>query len=203
MGRAGRAMMVGLAVLVPIAAAAAPVEVPASLGPLRTLLPLGPELEGTWLGVAEDGWYVLKNHRKPAAVRYFYAAFPAVRHAAVKVTVQGESGQGQGEAGAAGLVYGVEGKGKTYCAVMLRADRTVALYRRDDRGLQPLMAVAHAAVRADGANELSVSVRDGRTEAAVNGAPLATLGSAVCAGPGAGIIAVGTGRFGFSDFQVR
>lgn len=179
------------------AAAAGPES--ASMGALRNYLLEGSDDQGAWQGRFEEGAYVLVNRQNPDAVKYFYLVSRTGAPESVSVNVRIDDGSAEQNAGG-GLVFGFDPGSGSYYALVLRADRRLAIYKRGPRGLSRVVASRPEGALKPGFNEVRV-VRAGRkVEARLNGDAILSIADPGL-GEGFGILALGMGRFSFSNFD--
>lgn len=177
-------------------------EDPNRTGSLARVLPMGST--GSWTGSIAGGAYVLDNPNDAAAVKYGYVTqLPglgsAPSSAAVSVDVSAEFGSALS---GAGLLYMFDPQRRTYWAFVLQRDGRHALFKRDSKGLQLVLAGRSATTRQDGVNRLTVQPAHGGVQLLVNGEPVGKASSPEISGSGVGLVAMGTGRFRFDDFSV-
>lgn len=171
----------------------------ASMGALQNHLLEGPGDRGIWQGRFEEGAYVLENRQNPNAVKYFYLVSTAGAPESVSVNVRIDDGSTEQNAGG-GLVFGFDPGSGSYYALVLRADRRLAIYKRGPGGLSLMVASRLESALKPGFNEVRV-VRAGRKiEARLNGDAISSIADPGL-GEGFGILALGMGRFAFSNFD--
>jgi len=194
-----RIMLRSLAALTLLGAFAVPSAVAqdAPLGAFTSLVQEGPN--GPWEQTITADAYTLENASDPAAVRYYWGVGDRDLIGSRTVTIEVEVAEG-GETSGAGILYGFQKDTRYYYAFILDANGAVVLYRRDAAGFIRIMSSVTDAVRA-GANTLSIA-EDGDTMTMyLNGVETGSFsGDGVGAG-GAGIVAVGTGRFVFTSYD--
>ncbi len=171
----------------------------AAMGALDSRLLDGAGDQGIWQGRFEEDSYVLENRQNPNAVKYFYHVSRAGPPEVVSVNVRVDGGSTEKHSGG-GLVFGFDPGSRSYYALVLRADRRLAIYKRGSRGLSLVVASPVEKALRPGFNELGVVRAGGKYETRLNGETISGIGAAGM-GEGFGIVALGVGRFAFSNFD--
>lgn len=165
------------------------------LGPLSDVVAVG--RDGAWDASLDQNVYWLENGERDDAIRYFFTGQPGSeagsRTVAVDVAVEA------GPDSRAGLLYGLSRDPLFYYMVTVEPDGAGALYRRDESGLNLVMASSAPAPQ-NGFHRLEVRESGAQVEVFVNGSSIGALGSRGVGTGRVGIIAVGSGRFGFTNY---
>lgn len=171
-----------------------------ALGPLAPSVALG--ASGSWTVLTERGRVVLSDADDAGAVRFYSTAWQGDRSAGRSAGAR-VLATGMGSA-AAGLVYNVQDGFPRWSALMVTADKSVAVYARQPSGLMEIKRVPiPGGPHADG-ELLQISERAGITAMFANGVEIIRFNMAannpVPPDQPVGILAVGPGRFAFRDF---
>jgi len=170
----------------------------ATLGPLSSSLFEG--REGVWQGSLSDGAYLLTNIDDPNSIQYFYVEREKGEYTiSVSVRVEGESPELQG----AGILYAFSSEVPSYYAFTLDSEGTVSLFRRDEEGFNPLLGMGTEAVKKGDFNTLTIIEQGATFHLLVNGEEIASVESSRTGGGAVGIVALGTGSFTFSEFNLN
>ena len=197
-----RALAAAAALALALLPGAAPAqdELARHLGPLAGIVDLGND--GTWEAAVEGGWFTLANESDPGAVTYYWVEAD-------------EAASGRYEAGMT-LVLRAEGGGTSYAGMLFNyraGDQYLGIVVGSDGGtyaiirtpegfnLQPATAEG-VTVRGDGSDVLTATVDGGLARFALNGATILEISNSQNFSTQLGIIAVGTGLFGFTGFRV-
>ncbi|MFQ5913613.1 MAG: tetratricopeptide repeat protein [Nitrospinota bacterium] len=173
-----------------------------SMGWLRHQFLVGLDSKEKWRGSLDIRGYVLKNRQDPNSVKLFWTTPEAalVGRRIVSVKVQAGFGEGRVTSGA-GLLYAYDPEKRFFFAYVLEDKRTVTLYRWRPRGLARTMSVSNDRVKTEGFNELMIIERGGRRfDLYLNGSRIGSFKSREVGKGAVGIVAMGTGRFLFSEF---
>ena len=173
-------------------------EGPRGIGPLSEVVFTG--AEDGWSGSMESGVYWLENTAGAADdIRYFYTAPVAgatgERSAGVDVLTAQMTAEGM-----AGLLYGYQDSPRSYYLIMISGSGEVAVFRRDEDGLNRIMSSASDATKTE---SVRLEVREKGNELTVlaNGKSVGSLQNDSIGTGLVGIAAAGTGRFGFTNYE--
>lgn len=170
---------------------------PGGMGPLTEIVFTGPK-DG-WTGTMESGVYWLQNTAgKTNDIRYFYTApVPGAggeRTAGVDVLTAQMAADDR-----AGLLYGYQDSPLSYYMIMISGSGDVEVFRRDDQGFDRIMSSSSDATKTD---TVRIEFREKGNELTVvaNGSSVGSLQNDRIGTGLVGIAAVGTGRFGFTNY---
>ena len=189
-------LMVALAGVVTMACTAAAQDLRDNLGPLADVAELG--ADGAWRAEQQNGWFVLENRDDPSDILYYYLDRSPLRSGERRISLntilRGD------KSAAAGLMLDRRGP-DNYAAFVVGGDGTVTVMMRTPEGMTPFdPAESHA--RLDGSDLLEVIETPGEARLILNGEELFTLSNEDGLAPSYGIIAIGSGRFGFDGFEI-
>ena len=187
-----------IAILLALAAPAPAQDLSPHLGPLADVVELGDD--GTWVAGEQGGWFTLSNQRDPGAVTYYWVATPATSgayRAAMNLVVQG----GTDGPAYAGFLFNYRA-GDRSLGIVVDADGGTHAIIRTPEGFDVQRIEGEAAARGDGSDMLTATVSTGSARFELNGALLAEIQGDGPFSPNLGIIAVGTGLFGFTRFDI-
>jgi hypothetical protein len=162
-----------------------------AFGPLSTLLVDG--ATAPWSQRMTDDGYVLQNATADRAIRLFWSTPNAASFGARTVTAEVEIGLAQ-DSSRVGILYGYREDPTFYFMYVLQADGTVALYRRDETGINQVLSTGAAGVQ-DGVNQLSIEESGPNLRLFVNGTNTATINTGGTGAGALGVVAWGTGQF--------
>jgi hypothetical protein len=152
-----------------------------------------------WTSTMEGDTYTLANTTDGNAVRYFTATYDKDEDGRRTITVEVQI-RDPGQNARAGLIYGYVPEPKSYFMFVVEPGRKAVLYRRDAKGLNPVMSTSGDAV-VDGVNRLSIVEHGKQIELIVNGTQIGQIGNRDVGHGNAGIAAVGIGTFVFKNYQ--
>jgi len=167
--------------------------------------------DGPWLGEIAGGRYVLSNQTDEGAIRYYYLAGrpdapgASLQGAPVSVVVEvSASTPADSElVSGAGLLYAFDPQSRNYVAFTLINGGEYVFFVRDEEGFQRRLSGTHDAIRTGQPNQLTIATDDSNElRLSINGVQVASFGSSGVQGTGVGLIAIGTGRFAFDNFQI-
>lgn len=175
-------------------------EGPPTMGPLAPYIELDSQ-DGPWRLSEQDGALVFENDGDANAVTYRYVQ-PQQRPLSVSVETTA-TGSGTGLSGA-GLLYALqgEGAGRLYYLFLLQADGTTSVFRRDQSGVNRMLATKRDDLDTSQPVELGIEETTEGATFTVNGERMGTIGARGVGSGAVGIAAVGQGRFAFEDFRV-
>ncbi len=157
--------------------------------------------DGGWRGALVDGTYNLSNDGKKGGVRYFHLGRRNQGAGAKTLTVAVDVlARFDGAAAAAGLVYLVDPKSRTYYAFVVGKDSGYMVLRRGAEGFKKVAAGTNDAIKAEGVNRLSVELEQDKAALYVNQAQVIGHSVKRDAEGNAGIIAVDLGDYRFDNF---
>lgn len=188
-------LSLGLASVSSLPALARPAPDPLRLGALE--IEPGASPPG-WNASGTNGEVVLRNAEAAGAVRFYWASRPSNApniHLAVTVALHAESSPES----SAGLIFGYSEEARTYMAYTVEPRGTVALYRRGPNGFDRLVGMNGG--RPDDPSRLEIQQSADGYQFAIGGRQVFSWSGRGAAGPHAGIIAMGIGRFGFRSFE--
>lgn len=198
-----RAAVLSCLVLAALGGTPAAAQAPESMGLIGPELLIGPDPEGPWTGSTQDGRYVLTNKQDPGSIYYSYiegASLPSPPDISVRVQAAGPAAGPDGLIAGAGLIYALRQDPLSYYALTLSSDGTLRVLQRDADGLHEMISTSGSGFDTTAAHELRiVGVADG-FQAFLDGLNITEISSPGTGPGGAGIIAVGAGRFAFEDF---
>lgn len=159
--------------------------------------------DGAWEGTLGDGHYQLVNQVEPGAVRYYYIgsvpggdADKCLSEGAVSVDVTVTSKM---NSSGAGLLFRYDPTTRNYYAFILFNGGGHGIYHRTEDGFKPVISGASKMVR-DDVNQLAIVAEETKMMFYINGTRVACADDEQAPGGHVGIIAVGTGCFGFDHF---
>lgn len=176
-------------------------DLPIGLGKLSTQVHTG--TDNAWRGRFDGTAYWLENEGNPQAVRYFYSAYDgAVRgtrtvEAVVDLSKAASSAR-------AGILYGLRTtqSGTSYYAIVAGPDHQLDIYYRDQTGFNLTLSNSFSP-SPSGAEHISVVEAGEKITIHVNGQQVSALQSAGTGEGAVGIIALGSGHFGFLGYRER
>lgn len=169
---------------------------PGGLGALSSFIKIGQQ--GAWTGSMDGDVYWLENPSEDAAIRYYFTPVDATAFGQRTVSVDVTADAGQNSR--AGLLYGYNRNPTLYYMATVEPDGTGALYRRDEDGLNVVMS-GSTPPGENGFSRLEVRESGSQIEVLVNGKSIGSMGSRGTGEGAVGIIAVGPGRFGFTNYR--
>ena len=167
------------------------------LGPLKDAVSLG-EADG-WTGSMDAGVYQLENGSDPTAIRYYYTGYTegegGSRSAQVDVAFEGAHPDAR-----AGLLYGFRKDPRFYYMIVASPAGEVEIYRRDGQDFGMTMA---SSFEPSDTGYARIAVDENGSELAVrvNGEEVASFQSDGVGSGSIGIVALGVGRFGFTNYR--
>ncbi len=173
-------------------------SISASLGILEKIVHTG-DLDG-WDGVFSQDAYWLENQDNPGAIRYYYAPYSKADEGRRTISLDVKIDHGDPDS-AAGLLYGYDTRKRHYFLVVLSSDGKLEIFRRDESGFNLLMSSTTDASPA-GFDRITLRENGNKLSFSVNGRNLGGIGNEHTGKGAVGIVAVGTGRFGFAKFKV-
>ncbi|GAB5414843.1 MAG: hypothetical protein Cons2KO_24460 [Congregibacter sp.] len=169
-----------------------------NLGGLEKYLEAG--RDGAWRAAFDTDAYWLENRNDPGAIRYYFGDYDGSLDGRRLIGVDVSLERADSDA-RAGLLYGFDSDSRNYYLIVLGPDGEVSSYRRDENGVNETMSS-----RLPGGGKtrrLELRERDAEVEIRVDGRRVSAF-EAPGTGRGAvGIAAMGIGRFGFNNFDVR
>lgn len=166
------------------------------------VITFGPQPGDPWTALLRDGRLTISNTTDASVIRYYFLEprhvppWSALGGAAPRASVL--VGGAFDTLPGAGLIYGVDRATHHFVALVLTGGDGYGVYVLDAQGYRPIASGTSAAIDLDGLTELAI---------APEGAGLGfyVAGERVFEGPmpggvGVGIVAAGTGRFGYDDF---
>lgn len=169
----------------------------ADMGRLEAFLDEG--FSGGWRAEYVSGDYWLENRDQQGAIRYYYAGYDGTaggsRSISVDVQMMTEDPQAR-----VGLIYGYDSHTGDYYLVLLGPEGQLEVVRRDASGFNLRMSSSTRADM-DTFNRLRIEETGNEISLSVNGTDLGGLGNDTIGEGAVGIVAVGLGRFGFSEYQ--
>jgi|GEM_PF-1246902 len=167
----------------------------ANLGTLKEVLHTG--YSDGWNGSIKSDEYWLENTNEPGAIRYYYAADSGnngQRIISTKVLLDAADPYSQ-----AGLLYGFDKSSRSYFLVNITASGTFTVTRRDSDGFN-IIFEEYLDVNPTSFNSISIEENGNRLTFSVNNKSLGNVSHSAAGKGSVGIVAIGLGKFGFSDF---
>lgn len=187
------------AALLALAAPAPAQDLAPHLGPLAGVVELGDD--GTWVAEVQGGWFTLSNRRDPGAVTYYWIGTPATEagtyRAAMNLVVQG----GDDGPAHAGFLFNFRA-GDRYLGIVIGGQGETHVILRSPEGFDMQPVEAQTPPRGDGSDMLTATVDGATARFDLNGERLLEIEGDGTFSPRVGIIAVGTGLFGFTGFDI-
>ena len=168
-------------------------NVPHGMGPLAPFLDIG--TRGMWTGVLKDGVYSLTNTQEPRALR----TITLLRTTDAKYSVGVDISFEGTVSGIAGLVFAHNAPEKHYYLLALQPSGRLVLYNRTASSLS--IALETKAKLKPGFNRLSFEGEGNSVVIKVNGEKVASHVAQGLSEGGAGIAALGTGTYQFTNFE--
>lgn len=168
------------------------------LGPLAGFVEMGQD--ETWSAASEQGWFMLRNTSDPGAVRYYWVEPPQTSAGAYRINLN-LALRPLAEAPVFGGVLFNFRSGSNYMGVLIGSDGGAYVLVRNDNGFN-LQPVDGPRPRGDGSDIIAATVQGGRAQFTLNGDTLLSMENDRAFSPQLGILAVGAGQFGYTDFAV-
>lgn len=167
----------------------------ANLGVLKEVLSTG--YSDGWAANIESGEYWLENINQQGAIRYYYAAHDGINHQrkiSTKVIVDAADPYSQ-----AGLLYGFDNATRSYFLVVISAEGLFSVTRRDSNGFQALFETY---LELNPKTFTVITIQENRNQLLffINGNNVGEITHPAAGKGHVGIVAIGTGKFGFTDF---
>ncbi|MEM0911771.1 MAG: hypothetical protein AAGJ37_12385 [Pseudomonadota bacterium] len=167
----------------------------ANLGALTDLLHTG--YSDGWNGSMKSNKYWLENTNQPGAIRYYYAANNGnngQRSISTSVLLNATDPYSQ-----AGLLYGFDSASRSYFLVNLTANGAMTVTRRDNNGFNVLFE-EYLDINPSAFNTISIQENGNQLAISVNNKKLGNIVHEAAGKGSVGIVAIGLGKFGFSNF---
>ena len=165
---------------------------PQGMGPLAPFLDIG--TRGMWTGEMKDGVYSLSNDQESRALR----TITLLRTDEPKYSVGVDISFAGPTDGVAGLVFSHNAPEKHYFLLSMQPDGRVALYSRTADSLTQVLE--RKTTLKPGFNRLSFEGEGNSVDIKLNGEKIATHVAQGLSEGGAGIAALGKGKFEFTNF---
>ncbi|MDQ8201821.1 hypothetical protein [Pelagicoccus sp. SDUM812003] len=170
---------------------------PEGLGPLEDVIQTGDD--GAWSVTRTDGIHWLENRQDSGSIQYYFSNY--VEDQAGKRTVMALVNPAEADSNArAGILYGYQDSPKSYYAIVVGPDSVLEIYRRDQDGFGLTQSSSFEPAES-GFQKITVSENDSTIRVSVNGRDLASMQSDQLGRGALGIVAMGTGRFGFTNYR--
>ena len=168
-----------------------------NVGPLRIEL----KEDGAWQAEARSGWTLLRNRTDPGSIRLFYAEQDplggGMRSVRANVLVRGAGSVPS----YAGLLFGRR-DANNFMGFLIRSDGAV-VWMRQAPGSTDFRPAEGVRAKMDGTDILELRETPGKIQMVLNGSIAMTAENPDGFPPSFGLVAVGTGRFGFDAFSIR
>lgn len=166
-------------------------------------LDMAPFQDDTWRGYEQEGWYVLQNASDDGAIRYYQGRFlPEDGVATLRAHVYVRDDDAQGLT-AAGLIFNIDLEAGSYTAFLMDSENNPMLLIREPDDMVPIFADEDDPVgRGDGSDVLEVRFQGNEAGLYLNDALFLNMDTQTAFHPRMGVVALGTGRFGYWGFGV-
>lgn len=168
----------------------------ASLGNLKEFIHTGSS--NGWDGKIVSGEYWLENRSQEGAIRYYYTAYDGQsnqRTISTKVILNASDPYSQ-----AGLLYGFDSNNRSYFLVNIGADGVFTVTHRDNEGFHRLIE-RPLNINPENYNKITIAEKGNELTFSVNNVKTGQLTHDAAGTGSVGIVAIGLGRFGFTDYE--
>jgi hypothetical protein len=170
--------------------------VKADIGALKDVIDIG--YSDGWDAKLKSGTYWLENKEQQGAIRYYYTSYKTgdggSRTISVKVKLQTDDSQAR-----AGMIYGFDKETRSYYLIVLGPDGQLEVVRRDKSGFNLRMSNS-TDIDPEDFNKITVREQGNEISLSVNGRNFGGFGNDTVGKNAVGIVAVGTGKFAFTDY---
>ncbi|MCP9480145.1 hypothetical protein NNA33_19830 [Marisediminitalea aggregata] len=167
----------------------------AGLGKLSDVLSTG--YSDGWNAMLKQDTYWLENTSQQGAIRYYYADYNGQQdQRVISVKIQLNASAPNSEAG---VLYGFDRAQATYFLMTITAGRTFNVTLRDKNGFRQLFQTS-LDINLSAFNTITIEEEGHKLTYFVNNNKVGELTHPSAGKGSSGIVAVGTGKFGFTDF---
>lgn len=192
-------MVLGIALLVSMAPnLSAQTALEKQLGPLAGFVEMGQDK--VWSAASEQGWFMLRNTTDPGAVRYYWVEPQQTSSGSYRINLNLALRPMGDDPVFGGVMFNFR-SGSNYMGVLIGSDGGAYVLVRNDNGFN-LQPVDGPRPRGDGSDIIAANVQGGRAQFTLNGDTLLSMENDRAFSGQLGILAVGAGQFGYTDFSV-
>ncbi|MEM7226055.1 MAG: SH3 domain-containing protein [Pseudomonadota bacterium] len=175
-----------------------------SMGVLTDVLLVGDEAGSGWIGSFIEEAYQLSNGGEENASRFFFYRPDRAPGEGVSFSVRVEGERAPGvDNFALGLLYGYQGEGKPYYALVTDGSGRVIFFRRSGKGVEQLISIDRDGLKGQEPLVLEIIETGEGIDLYADGEQFSGFDSEGIGNGGVGIIAIGTGQFLYADFAVE
>ena len=174
-------------------------DMQAHLGPLEGVVELGQD--GEWTLEDKGGWFTLTNTNAPNAIKYYWMGVPDSQGPdyVVSLNLVAQSDDGQNPS-FAGLIFNYRANDR-YMGVTIGTDGGGYIFIRTPEGFDTHRA-QNIQARNDGSDVMRAQVSGNKVRFELNGDTMFSIDSPDGFSPKLGVMAIGTGQFGFTGLTI-